>query len=125
MLIGGYLLLNDSRPSTSKDSKPKCVRISGIPKQWSTADLLAALQDFDPSINNQRHSISMYPACCADTYTALLFLNTSTGIYERVKSNEAMHIVNSSSGPDIVLVIDSQFYNLTPLNTPEGTILAE
>ncbi|KAF8241553.1 hypothetical protein K440DRAFT_591862, partial [Wilcoxina mikolae CBS 423.85] len=103
----------------------KCVRISGIPKWWSVPDLLAALEAFDPSITDVQQSISIYPACCVDTHTALLCLNSPTGIYERVKLNEAMHIVNTSSGPEIVLVINSHFYNLTPLNTPEGPILAD
>ncbi|KAF8542128.1 hypothetical protein BDD12DRAFT_428180 [Trichophaea hybrida] len=110
---------------TAHRPKPRCVRISGIPKRWSDTDLIAALQTFDPSLEGRQHDISMYPACCGDTQTALLNSNTCAEIVERRQSKQATHIFNESSGSEIFLAIDSHFNDLTPLNRAESIILAD
>jgi hypothetical protein len=105
----------DSRPT------PKCFRIANVPSDWSTAQLVHALRTID-SFLEQNLELSLYPACCGPTQTALLNLSTCTRYFQDLKPNE-FNYVKTLEG--ILLVIDSHFYNLTPLNTPEGYIIAE
>jgi hypothetical protein len=106
--------------------KPKCFRISGVPPNWSKGDLLAALQDIDPSLNGQNHQLSLYLACCGPTQTALLYLYTCTKYFQNLKPNEDNYAkTNKVNGTDVVLVLDCHFYDLTPLNNPKSEIVAE
>jgi hypothetical protein len=103
-----------------------CVRISKVPKDWSAADLLDALQVTDPSLKDTNHNISLYPACNGDTQTALLSLDTRGKTFKGLEPNKVTHVlVNAASGSAIDLEIDYRFYGLTPLNVPEGEIVAE
>jgi len=104
----------------AKIPKPKCIRISGIPKNCSQTDLLVALQTLDPPLKEEQCNIWMYPACYGNSQTALYYINSCTGI----KLNESTQTIHTASGSEI-LTFDDQFYDLTPLNTPVDKILAE
>ncbi|KAA8911998.1 hypothetical protein FN846DRAFT_358793 [Sphaerosporella brunnea] len=111
---------------SSKVSKPKCIRILGIPKDWSETDLLDALETSEWSLKDTKHDISLYPACCGDNLTALLSLESHAGIFERLKPHDVTYVpVTAASGSETILTIDSRFYDLTPLNTPKGEIIAD
>jgi hypothetical protein len=107
--------------SIQKGPKPMCIRISGIPKDWSKADLLTVLRTFDPSLApvEKQYSISVYPSCYGRDNTALLNVEIGANIAERLKMGGGIDI------PSCDLILDSHFYGLTPLNTPQGGILAE
>jgi hypothetical protein len=107
-------------------SRTKCFRISGIPQDWKEDDLLGALQNIDPDLRNQESQLSLYPACCGSSQTALLELDT-TKYFESLGPNESYTRISQPSKTEAarVLTIDSDFYGLTPLNTPDKQIIAE
>jgi hypothetical protein len=101
---------------------PKCFRIANVPSSWNKDTLLAALKTVDPFIEDQNPELSLYP--CLDstrTQTALLNWGTCTEYFDCFKRND----FNCVQIKDEILVIDSHFYDLTPLNSPEGEIIAE
>jgi hypothetical protein len=105
------------------DSGPKCFRIANVPLNWSEDMLIAALRDADPFLESQKPQISLYP--CVDstqTQTALLNLGTCTEYFQGLISDDFNYLKTSDG---TLLVIDSHFYDLTPLNSPEGGIVAE
>jgi hypothetical protein len=123
----------DNRPPTARadpniatpSSRTKCFRISGIPQDWNQDDLLGALQTIDPDLRNQKPQLSLYPACCGSSQTALFELN-STKYFRKLRPNESTYKrVFPASKTDATLTIDSHFYGLTPLNTPDKQIIAE
>jgi hypothetical protein len=105
-------------------TKTKCFRISGIPQDWKEDDLLGALQTIDPDLQNQESQLSLYPACCGSSQTALLELDT-TKYFQSLGPNESYERISPPSKTQAVLTIDSDFYGLTPLNTPDKQIIAE
>ena len=106
-------------------SGTKCFRISGIPQDWKADDLLSALQTIDPDFRNQKSQLSLYPACCGSSQTALLELDP-TRYFQGLGPNESTYkCVSAASKTEAVLTIDSHFYDLTPLNTPDKQIIAE
>jgi hypothetical protein len=105
-------------------TRTKCFRISGIPQDWKEDDLLGALQSVDSDLRNQKSQLSLYPACCGSSQTALLELDT-TKYFESLGPNESYKRVSLPSKTEAVLTIDSDFYGLTPLNTPDKQIIAE
>ena len=105
-------------------TRTKCFRISGIPQDWKEHDLLGALQNIDPDLRNQKSQLSLYPACCGSSQTALLELDP-TKYFQSLGPNESYHPVSPPSKTEAVLTIDSDFYGLTPLNTPDKRIIAE
>jgi len=110
---------------TTPSSRTKCFRISGIPQDWKEDDLLGALQTIDPDLQNQKSQLSLYPACCGFSQTALLELDP-TKYFQSLGPNESTHIrVSPASKTETILTIDSHFYDLTPLNTPDEQIIAE
>ena len=110
--------------ASSIATKTKCFRISGIPQDWKEHDLLGALQNIDPDLRNQKSQLSLYPACCGSSQTALLELDP-TKYFQSLGPNESYHPVSPPSKTEAVLTIDSDFYGLTPLNTPDKRIIAE
>lgn len=109
--------------TTATDNvKRKCFRISNIPSDWSADILLAVLKVIDPSLENQNYQLSLYPACCDATQTALLNLDIYTGYFHEIQSSRSYYEQISDRTS---LVIDSHFYGLTQLNIPEGDIVAE
>jgi len=102
---------------------PKCFRIANVPPDWKEDTLLAALETIDPFIEDHNPQLSLYP--CLDltqTQTALLNLGTCTKYFYGLKPNDFNHVYTTDNN---ILVIDSHFYDLTPLNSPEGKIVAE
>jgi hypothetical protein len=109
----------------TSSSRTKCFRISGIPKDWEEDDLLGALQTIDPDLRNQKSQLSLYPACCGSSLTALFELDP-TKYFQSLGPNESTYKrVYPASKTETVLTIDSHFYDLTPLNTPDKQIIAE
>lgn len=115
----GIPVNNTHNPSPR--STPKCFRISNVPSDWNKEKLVDALRTINRFLD-QNLELSLYPACCGPTQTALLNLSTCTEYFQDLKPNE-FNYVNTIEG--LLLVIDSHFYNLTPLNTPEDNIVAE
>jgi hypothetical protein len=106
-------------------SRTKCFRISGIPQDWNQDDLLGALQTIDPGLWNQESQLSLYPACCGSSQTALFELDP-TKYFQSLGPNESTYErVFPPSKTNATLTIDSHFYDLTPLNTPDKQIIAE
>jgi hypothetical protein len=107
------------------NSRTKCFRISGIPQDWEEDDLLGALQTIDPELQNQKSQLSLYPACSGSSQTALLELDP-TKYFQNLRLNESTYTsIFPGSKTEAVLTIDSHFYGLTPLNTPNKQIIAE
>jgi hypothetical protein len=67
----------------------------------------------------------VFPACCGPTQTALLNLNSCSQYFEQIKRNDVRYVRVPSAEGNVHLAIDSDFYDLTPLNTPEDPIYAE
>lgn len=103
---------------------PMCFRIANIPLDWSENKLRTTLKTIDPLFDDQNSQLSLYPACLDPTKSqiALLNMSTSTEYFRRLKSDD-FNYEKASDGT--LLVIDSHFYDLTPLNSPEGGIAAE
>jgi hypothetical protein len=79
----------------------------------------------DPRLEQKdkhEYQLSLYPACNGSTQTALLNLNTSTEYFQQLKPDD-FNYVSTAGGVD--LVIDSHFYDLTPLNSPRDEVVAE
>jgi len=102
------------------NSAQKCFRISGVPAYWTYDQLLEGLRSLDPSFPRD-HRLSLYPACCGPTQTALLNLDMCTEYFARLRPNK----FNYAKITGVTVGIDDHFYNLTPLNKPKGEILAE
>jgi hypothetical protein len=109
-------------PIPVPDAVPKCFRISGIPLSWSENDLFDALHTVDPSLTLQNYRPSLYPSCYGPTQTVLLNLHPSTVF---LQSLNHFSFPESASRTAAALKIDSDFYNLTPLNVPTGEVVAE
>ena len=106
---------------------PMCFRISAVPQKWSERDLLEALQTVDPSLGNQS-GLSLFPACCGSTQTALLNLyDDHSHNFNNIDASKPKYVQvpKTTTREEALLVIDSRFYDLTPLNSPGGDILAE
>jgi hypothetical protein len=115
--------LSSSLLSDIDDRGPKCFRITNVPPDWKEDTLLAALETIDPCLEDHNPQLSLYP--CLDstqTQTALLNLGTCTKYFHGLKPNDFNHVHTTDNN---ILVIDSHFYGLTPLNSPEGKIVAE
>jgi hypothetical protein len=111
--------------ATATPPRTKCFRISAIPQDWNEGDLLGALQTIDIGLRNQESQLSLYPACCGSSQTALFELDP-TKYFQSLRPNESTYErVFPPSKTDATLTIDSHFYDLTPLNTPGGRIIAE
>jgi len=107
------------------EPKPKCFRIANVPSTWREDGLLQALQKIDHSLGRQgahKYQLSLYPACYGLTQTALLNLCPSTEYFQQLNAND-FNYVRTPDGVD--LVIDSHFYDLTPLNSSGDEAVAE
>ena len=101
---------------------PVCFRISNVPPGWNEGDLLQAFRSSNDSLDlaTGQYQVSFYPACSGSSRTVLLNLQRPECSWN-LQSNEDRLI--RREGTDIV--IDRHFHGLTPLNTPEGEIVAE
>ena len=111
-----------SNDPTSSSLRPKCFRISGLPSSWSEIHLFDALHEIDQSLTRHNYRPSLYPSCYGSTQTALLNLDPCT-VY--LQSRNHFPIPKLASRTADVLTIDSDFYNLTPLNILTGEVVAE
>jgi hypothetical protein len=105
--------------------RPKCFRIGNVPSTWSEDNLLNSLKEIDPSlecIRSNEYQLSLFPACQGTSKTAVLNLKTSTPYFEQLEPNDSSYYKTSDGA---FLVIDSHFHDLTPMNSPEGEIIAE
>ncbi|KAI9769491.1 MAG: hypothetical protein M1840_003968 [Geoglossum simile] len=109
--------------------KPKSFWISGVPSNWSKDGLLVGLHAIDPSLEAHPHpyQLSLFPACCGPTQTALLCLDICTEYFQHLKPNESKYewIPTKDNKPEVLLVLDCHFHDLTPLNNPEDEIVAD
>jgi hypothetical protein len=114
---------NDSDPNAvpTPSPGPKCFRIANVPSAWSKDDLFNSLREIDPSLE-QGCQLWLYPACYGSTQTALLNLRTCTEYFQRLNPNDFNYV---STSDETDLVIDSTFYDLTPLNSPGDEVVAE
>jgi len=106
-------------------SKSKCFRIANVPSTWSYDHLLNSLRKIDPSLEQKdkyEYQLTLYPACYGSTQTALLNLHTCTEYFQKLKPDD-FNFVSTPGRVD--LVIDSHFYDLTPLNSPGDEVVAE
>jgi hypothetical protein len=134
---GSNCSAGQSSPPTRTVSNPgrKCFRITNIPPDWSKDDLLESMRDLLESMREKEQSlgnfdghVSLYPACCdTSSQTALLNLKKCPEFFQDIRPNSPKHIKCRGQNLDqtIVLSVDSDFYGLTPLNKPEGEIVAE
>ncbi|KAF8542993.1 hypothetical protein BDD12DRAFT_875508 [Trichophaea hybrida] len=103
--------------TTSKDDIPdECV----VPLDWDEHDLLNTLQTIDPSLGSDMQ-LSLYPACCGNSKTALL--KTYTEYFGNL-GNKTYYKTVIQNKKKVTLVIDRHFHYLTPLNTP-GNVVAD
>jgi hypothetical protein len=114
----------DLSATPMRNAGRKCFRIANVPSSWDTDKLLTTLKSIDPFLGDQNVELSLYPACSdsIQTQIALLSLRNSTEYFRRLRPND-FNYEEISDGT--VLVIDSHFYDLTPLNFPKGDIVAE
>lgn len=105
---------------------PVCFRISAVPQGWLEDDLLETLQTIDPSLGNQ-NDLSLFPACCGSTQTALLNLYAHSHYFSNIDASKSRfeRVPTTAARAGTLLVIDRHFYDLTPLNAPGGDIHAE
>jgi hypothetical protein len=113
---------SESHNPSNSNPRPKCFRISGVPSTWSEDDLFDALLTIDPSLARQNYRPSLYPACCSSTQIALLNLGPCT---QHLHQQNHLLVSESADRTAALLTIDSHFSNLTPLNVPEGEVVAE
>jgi hypothetical protein len=106
----------------AKSQPAVCFRISNVPPMWNEAELLQAFQSSNDSFDlaTSQYRLSLYPACSGSSQTAILILQCPERSWN-IQSNQNKLI--RREGKDIVM--DRHFYGLTPLNTPEGEIVAE
>ena len=124
MLRRAQLHQDSSRiPAAKPRLAPVCFRISNVPPMWNEDDLLRAILSSDDSLDlaTGQYQLSLYPACTGSSQMALLNVQ-SPGCSWNLQSNEDKLI---RRGGGSAIVMDRHFYGLTPLNTPEGEIVAE
>ena len=121
----GILAVGTGEPRSDDppNSNPrlKCFRISGLPSSWGENDLFDALHAIDPCLTRQDYQPSLNPSCYSSTQTALLNMDRT----EHFQHRNHVQVSESVSRSAPLLTIDSHFYNLTPLNVPEGEVVAE
>jgi len=106
---------------------PTCFRVSNIPSAWNAGDLLKWTQTLDPSWNSDECRISLYPSYHGSGQTALLNTKHCPARFAGIDRGKAKTITakDEASGKELILSVDYDFYNLTPLNEPKGDIVAE
>jgi hypothetical protein len=125
-IISGRRTAESSPPVPAPESQ--CFRITGVPPEWSEADLLYSLRQVDPSVESWNNDqVSIYPACCGARKTALLKVHTSSKFFMHIGIGDSkfVEISRGASDKKVGLLIDCHFHELTPLNTPKGDIIAE
>lgn len=103
-----------------RDSSEKITywRISGILEDCDNNKLMDCLRDFDKSFKIEPSDLSLYPGCYDRKQVAVIRSKGSPDCFRRIKS-EASYFMIPGLSTDGVMV-DRNFYHLTPLNRPEG-----
>jgi hypothetical protein len=112
-------------PTRGSRDQPTCFRISGVPSSWTMANLEHAIKTIDSEFSIDEVELSLFPACCDSTQTALLNLNYSTAYFQGFERNDERLEIIRENGRKIRLSIDKHFYDWTPMNTPQAPIVAE
>lgn len=117
----------DSGKIDNQAGKWQCLRIQNVPLSWGKDMLLACLQTAHTSLNSlDAGALELYPACSSSSQTALLNTNEPLAYFESLKLKQPEYIpVNDPVFRNTCLEVDSHFAALTPLNAPEGHIVAE
>ncbi|KAF8540748.1 hypothetical protein BDD12DRAFT_804253 [Trichophaea hybrida] len=106
--------------------QPIYFQISKVPLDWSEDDLRDALESIDSSSTDQTARLSLYPTCSGPTQTALLNLDTCSEYFRNLNPNDSKYVQTSLVGKaEVILALDSHFYDLTPLNTPGDKVVAD
>ncbi|KAF8537497.1 hypothetical protein BDD12DRAFT_982128, partial [Trichophaea hybrida] len=116
-------VVNDDKVGASVG--PRCFRISGIPPNWKESNLLNALQGIDPSLQDREYQLSLHPACCGPTQTALLNLKSLSEYFNNIKELKHELVSDTVNKAKVYLVLDCNMFGLTPLNTPEAETVAD
>jgi hypothetical protein len=109
-------------------SGSKCFRITDVPPGWSKDDFRDSLRKSDPSLGHLEARVSLYPSCCDKaSQIALLNFKTCPQFFQRIGPDDStnLRIHDEFSDETVVLSVDCHFYDLTPLNSPKGEIVAE
>lgn len=109
-----------------KDS-PKCFRIMSVPSAWNREDLLQSLRQLDEPWGGECR-LSLYPSCRSTDQTALLNMERCPAAFQGLKPGCPKPIRVTDKGDKqqfCTLSVDTDFYDLTPLNDPKGDIVAE
>lgn len=102
------------------------MRISGIPRSWNRDHILDVLGTLDPTFSTDKssQSLSVFPACHGDRQVALCEVDTSASLIRTVhKVHKGLSRVTAGED-NIQLDLDTQFYDMTPLNAP-GEVVAD
>jgi hypothetical protein len=114
-----------SPPETDTSAPTRYFRISDIPSIWNEDHLVQTIKSKDPRFDVEKAKISLYPSCNGTGQTALLCLSELSEYFHNLRPEETRYLTISSEGSTVTVSIDSHFYDLTPLNTPGGPIIAE
>ncbi|KAF8535670.1 hypothetical protein BDD12DRAFT_983186 [Trichophaea hybrida] len=126
----GSSVLSDP-PAPDIQLLSKCFRISNVPTAWNKDDLLKSLRGLG-LLHDKLGSgdfLSLYPDCCdpSSIQTALLDFKECPASFLRFLHNDTQcFLTHDKRSDDMVdLLIDCQFYDLTPLNVPGKVIVAD
>ena len=116
------------------ESKPICVRISGIPETWTKDDLTACVRFLCPQwdiLDKDTKRISLFKPDF-DSRIGLINLQKAIPYFDDIFMSgltKSENIIASRGsvkmGGSIELRLDSTFYNMTPLNLTADVIRAE
>lgn len=116
----------NSGPNLDTNQEVICWRITNIPDAYTKERLKTCLQDFDQSLKEKFLDISLYPGnYCDGTQTALVKIRGCPESFLQLGEDGYIGIPDASCGEILDLQIDNHFYNLTPLNNPEGEDIIE
>ncbi|KAI5776307.1 hypothetical protein EDC01DRAFT_683096 [Geopyxis carbonaria] len=115
----------DSSPKNSV-SGPECFRVMNVPSTWNKDDLLESLRRLDKSWDGECR-ISLYPSCRSADQIALLNMESYPAMFRDIEREDSMPIRVTDRGAEqmFMLSVDSNFFDLTPLNDPKGDIIAD
>ncbi|KAF8537282.1 hypothetical protein BDD12DRAFT_982249 [Trichophaea hybrida] len=126
---GGSVARNPSTPDHPIVSK--CFRISAVPITWDRDDLLESLRELSLLFEelDSGDQLSLYPDCFDSNskQTALLNFKRCPAPFLQLPLNDTsgFPVSDKKSGEVVDLLINSHFYNLTPLNVPGEEVVAD
>jgi hypothetical protein len=121
---------DSSRGSTSSTGRLYPVRVSGIPRSWNRNVVQAALKacELAPKADDDSFSDSLhlFDACYGTGQVALCEVDSSAPIVQQISSRNGLYRRITLSGVERAqLKFDTRFYDMTPLNSPQGDVVAE